>query len=339
MINKSTNIAEILESIDSIVSNDEYDNYGKRKIINKHKKFFKKKIDMKFNRDAEKIIIEAEKAQDDKKSVEPLILNNQKKDDVFEKPLILNKTRDEAGSNPDRNALSRNFEKPLILLNEFKEDNIGVTEGKNLEDENNIQELDSNLAYEIKRLKNSNTEQDEKIKDLNILLNRFKSKERYSDLDKAIKLYQTDNAVLRKKILRHEDTETDLRLKLVEIHQGKSIKNKQGDKIENLSVVQNEKINQLNNEILLLVEQNKTFQVEIENLKKDKDINFKNIENKIQFYREENAKIIIDRSEIQKKLENVKSQLLINEQNKKELKLTLDKLNQILASSNIKTIF
>ena len=339
MINKSTNIAEILESIDSIVSNGEYDNYGKRKIINKHKEFSKKKIDMKFNRDAEKIIIEAEKAHDDKKSLEPLILNNQKKDEVFEKPLILNKTRDEAESNADRNALSRNFEKPLILLNEFKEDNMGVTEGNNLEDENNIQELDSNLGYEIKRLKNSNTEQDEKIKDLNILLNRFKSKERYSDLDKAIKLYQTDNAVLRKKILRHEDTETDLRLKLVEIHQDKSIKNKQGDKIENLSVVQNEKINQLNNEILLLVEQNKTFQVEIENLKKDKDINFKNIENKIQFYREENAKIIIDRSEIQEKLENVKSQLLTNEQNKKELKLTLDKLNQILASSNIKTIF
>jgi hypothetical protein len=339
MINKSTNIAEILESIDSIVSNGEYDNYSKRKIINKRKEFSKKKIDMKFNRDAEKIIIEAEKAHDDKKSLEPLILNNQKKDDVFEKSLILNKTRDEAESNADRNALSRNFEKPLILLNEFKEDNMGVTEGKNLEDENNIQELDSNLAYEIKRLKNSNTEQDEKIKDLNILLNKFKSKERYSDLDKAIKIYQTDNAVLRKKILRHEDTETDLRLKLVEIHHDKSIKNKQGDKIENSSVVQNEKINQLNNEILLLVEQNKTFQVEIENLKKDKDINFKNIENKIQFYREENAKIIIDRSEIQKKLENVKSQLLINEQNKKELKLTLDKLNQILASSNIKTIF
>ena len=36
---------------------------------------------------------------------------------------------------------------------------------------------------------------------------------------------------------------------------------------------------------------------------------------------EEHAKIIIDRSEIQKKLENVKSQLLINEQNKQELKL------------------
>ena len=218
MKTKSTNIAEILESIDYIVSNDEYDNYGKRKIVNSNKELDNKKIDMKFNSNVEKIIIEAEKVQDDKKYLEPLILNN---------------TKDEATSNVDRNALPRNFEKPLILLNEFKEDNIGVAEGKNLEDENNIQELDSNLAYEIKRLKNSNTEQDEKIKDLNILLNRFKSKERYSDLDKAIKLYQTDNAVLRKKILRHEDTETDLRLKLVEIHHDKSIKNKQGDKIEN----------------------------------------------------------------------------------------------------------
>jgi len=229
MKTKSTNIAEILESIDYIVSNDEYDNYGKRKIVNSNKELDNKKIDMKFNSNVEKIIIEAEKVQDDKKSLEPLILNN---------------TKDEATSNVDRNALPRNFEKPLILLNEFKEDNIGVAEGKNLEDENNTHELDSNLAYEIKRLKNSNTKQDEKIKDLNILLNKFKSQERYSDLDKVIKLYQTDNAVLRKKILRHEDTETDLRLKLVEIHQDKSIKNKQGEKIENSSVVQNEKINQ-----------------------------------------------------------------------------------------------
>ena len=31
MKNKSTNIAEILESVDSIVSNNVYDNYGKRK--------------------------------------------------------------------------------------------------------------------------------------------------------------------------------------------------------------------------------------------------------------------------------------------------------------------
>ena len=83
----------------------------------------------------------------------------------------------------------------------------------------------------------------------------------------------------------------------------------------------------------------KTPSEKIENLKKDKDANFNDIENKIQFYREENARIIIERSEIQKKLENAKSRLLINEQNKLELKLALDKLNQILESSNIQTIF
>jgi hypothetical protein len=337
MKNKGTNIAEILESVDSIVSNNVYDNYGKRKIINKNKQFTNETIDMKFNRDAEKIIIEAEKAQDntkvDKKSSEPFILNNQKKNDVFKKPLILNHPKDEDISNVDRNALSSNFEKPLILLNEFKE------ESPEAAGENNINELENNLVNEIKILKNSNTQQDEKIKDLNILLNKFRNQERYSDLDKVIKLYQKDNAVLRKKIFRHEDTESALRLQLAEAYQNKKIKNKSGDKIENLSTVQNGEINKLNNEISSLSEQNKHLEIEIKNLKKDKDITFKDIENKIQFYREENAKIIIDRSEIQKKLENIKSQLLINEQNKRELKLALDKLNQILASSNIKTIF
>ena len=296
MKNKSTNIAEILESVDSIVSNKKYYNYGKRKIFNKNSQFDNKAIDMKFNRDAEKIIIEAEKAHDDKKiGKKPL------------EPLILNNTKDEVASNVDRNALSLNFEKPLILLNEFKEGNIGAAERKKLEDENNTEELDSNPAYEIKSLKNSNTQQDEKIKDLNILLNKFKSQERYSDLDKVIALYQKDNAVLRKKILRLEDVKTSLRLQLSEAHYDNNTK--------------------------------KTPSEKIENLKKDKDANFNDIENKIQFYREENARIIIDRSEIQKKLENAKSRLLINEQNKRELKLALDKLNQILESSNIQTIF
>jgi len=296
MTNKSTNIAEILESVDSIVSSGENSNYGKRQIINNNKEFANKKIDMKFNRDAEKIIIEAEKAHDDKKiGKKPL------------EPLILNNTKDEVASNVDRNALSLNFEKPLILLNEFKEGNIGAAERKKLEDENNTEELDNNPAYEIKSLKNSNTQQDEKIKDLNILLNKFKSQERYSDLDKVITLYQKDNAVLRKKILRLEDVETSSRLQLSEAHYDNNTK--------------------------------KTPSEKIENLKKDKDANFNDIENKIQFYREENARIIIDRSEIQKKLENAKSRLLINEQNKRELKLALDKLNQILESSNIQTIF
>ena len=296
MTNKSTNIAEILESVDSIVSSGENSNYGKRQIINNNKEFANKKIDMKFNRDAEKIIIEAEKAHDDKKiGKKPL------------EPLILNNTKDEVASNVDRNALSLNFEKPLILLNEFKEGNIGAAERKKLEDENNTEELDSNPAYEIKSLKNSNTQQDEEIKDLNILLNKFRSQERYSDLDKVIKLYQKDNAVLRKKILRLEDVETSLKLQLTEANYDNNTK--------------------------------KTPSEKIENLKKDKDANFNDIENKIQFYREENARIIIDRNEIQKKLENAKSRLLINEQNKRELKLALDKLNQILESSNIQTIF
>ena len=292
MTNKSTNIAEILESVDSIVSSGENSNYGKRQIINNNKEFANKKIDMKFNRGAEKIIIEAEKVQDDKKSLEPLILNN---------------TKDEVASNVDRNALSLNFEKPLTLLNEFKEGNIGAAEGKKLEDENNTEELNSNPAYEIKSLKNSNTQQDEKIKDLSILVDSFKTDKRYSDLNKVITLYQKDNAVLRKKILRLEDVETSLRLQLSEAHYDNNTK--------------------------------KTPSEKIENLKKDKDANFNDIENKIQFYRDENAKIMIDRSEIQKKLENAKSRLLINEQNKRELKLALDKLNQILESSNIQTIF
>ena len=346
MINKGINIAEILESVDSLVSNNDYKNYNKRKIIDTNKHFVNKKIDMTFNRDAEKIIIDAEKAQDGKKkdikSSEPLILNNQKKDESIKKPLILNNPKEEEESGIRKHNLSSNFEKPLVLLNEFKEENLGNIEGNNieeLEDENNIKELENNFVYGIQKLKNRNIQQEEKIKDLNILLDKFKNKERYTDLEKVLKLYQEDNAILRKKIFRLEDVETSLRLQLTEMKQNKDIKKTLSKKIKNLTGIENEELKKLNNQVSSLVDKNKDLEVEIENLKKDKDNNFKDIENKIQFYREEHAKIIIDRSEIQKKLENVKSQLLINEQNKQELKLTLDKLNQILASSNIKTIF
>jgi hypothetical protein len=340
MKNKGFNIAEILESVDSIVSNEGYNNYYKRKIIGTNKQFANKKIDMTFNRDAEKIIIDAEKVQDgkklDRKYSEPLILNNQKKDDVFKEPLILNHSKEEETPSIKKNTLSPNFEKPLILLNEYKEKSAEYIEENDLdelEDENNIKELENNFVHGIQKLKSRNIQQDEKIKDLNILLEKFKSEKRYLDLEKVIKLYQDDNAILRKKIFRLEDTEASLRLNLVEVNQDASIKKVSSNQIEN------EELKKLNNQVSSLVEKNKSLESAIENLKKDKDTNFKDIENKIEFYREEHAKIIIDRSEVQKKLENVKNQLLINDQNKQELKLTLDKLNQILASSNIKTIF
>ena len=73
MENKNFNITEILESVDSIVGN-------KKKIVETKKQFDIKKFDTTFNKETEKIIIDAEKAQDDRKlnnkSSEVLILNN-----------------------------------------------------------------------------------------------------------------------------------------------------------------------------------------------------------------------------------------------------------------------
>jgi len=92
--------------------------------------------------------------------------------------------------------------------------------------------------------------------------------------------------------------------------------------IENLL----QKNNQLENELSVL---NKD--------KKDKASEVMNIDQKIKFYREENAKIILDKSDIEKKLENTKSQLAVNENNKQELKVALDNLNKILADSNIES--
>jgi len=186
MVNKSFNITEILESVDNIVSNK---NPNKKKVIETRKQFVNKKTDILLNQDVEKIIIDAEKEQDDKQFKKPLILNNPKDEEIFD---------------IEENTLTTNLE-PLVLLNEFKEE--GAESGE-----------ENNHLHEIKNLKNSKLQLDEEIKDLNILLDKFHKQERYSDLDKTIKLYQEDNAILRKKILRLEEIERLLRLQLIDIN-------------------------------------------------------------------------------------------------------------------------
>ena len=105
MSKRRFNIAEILESVDSIVTTKKYNNYNKKKIIDKYRQFSNKKIDMIFNRDTEKIIIDAENSQDNKKN------NNISIESTFE-----------------------NYKKTLILDNEFIEGNENVTEENYLEE-------------------------------------------------------------------------------------------------------------------------------------------------------------------------------------------------------------
>ena len=206
MVNKTFDIDEILESVDSLVRNKEYRNYNKKKIVDTHEQFDNKKIDMTFNRDTEKIIVDAEKVQDGE------IINNK-----YSEPLVLNNSKDEEKSEIIKNNLIPNFEKPLILLNEFNDETL-----ENIK-ENSLVESENDLLNEIRKLKNNNTEQSEKIKDLNIFLDKFQNQEGYSDLDK-IKLYQEDNAILRKKIFKLENIETMLRLKITEVSHDQNIK-------------------------------------------------------------------------------------------------------------------
>ena len=111
-------------------------------------------------------------------------------------------------------------EVPLVLKKEFLEtkekENHNLTENI-IEVENNLEELKNNYALENQILKTKNLEYEEEIKDLNTLLDNFKEKDMYSDLYNKIKLYQVDNAILRKKIFKLLETETNLRLQLSEV--------------------------------------------------------------------------------------------------------------------------
>ena len=204
------NMTEILESIDILVDGNLDKANDKNKIISNYKEFTNTNIDMSVNPKTEKIIIDAEKSL----KYRVAETNNKK---TKQSTLILN---GKPYSNLD-------LSEPLILEKYFiEEENSLVDEDLEeiiIDDENNIKELENNYIYESKMLKSENIKQQEKIKDLNILLDDFNKQKRYSDLNDKINLYQEDNTALRKKLFKLNELETRLRLQLSELKMDKQI--------------------------------------------------------------------------------------------------------------------
>ena len=302
-MNRNFKVAEILKSVDSIVSDNNYIAYDKKTIFNRYTRFTNQKINMSNLPETEKIIIQAEKSL--KNPNEVLVLKNE----YVEKLVLKNEY------------VEKLVLKDALVEDHLKEENDSneTSEEISIQEENNLKDLENNFVYMNEKLKSLTTKQDEKIKDLNILLDKFISQERYKDLDKKIKLYQDDNSTLRQKILSLSDVESKLRLQMA----GLSLNNKtEEEKIKQSTQTESEVIKKLNIIIEELLQKNTQST---------------DIDQKIKFYREENAKIIVDKSEIERKLENTKSQLAMNENNKKEIKIALNNLNKILAASNIES--
>ena len=316
-MNKNFNVAEILKSVDSIVADNNYIAYDKKQIFNRYKRFTNKKINMSDIPETEKIIIEAEKSLKNKK------LNNLREDSLKNKPKDILVLKNEY---VEKLVLKDEYVEKLVLKDELIEnhtkDEKNLSEKNYIEEENNLKDLENNFVYMNEKLKSLITKQDEKIKDLNILLDKFISQERYKDLDKKIKLYQDDNAALRQKVLNLSDKESNLRLQISDLNLTKKIEEGKSKEVKQVTETENEVIKKLNIIIGELLQKN------------TKSID---IDQKIKFYREENAKIIVDKSEIERKLENTKNQLAMNENNKKEIKIALNNLNKILAASNIES--
>ena len=331
-MSRKFNVAEILESVDSIVSDNSYPIHNDKKIIDRYKKFLSNNTDMTKNPENEKIIADAEKSIINKKSDASeigfeniLLLKNELKEDS-ENVLVLKNEFIDKSIVKENNSLSENFRKTLVLEDGFLD-----------EEANNLNELESNYIHMNEKLKSLNTRQEEKIKDLNILLDKFTSKERYKDLDKKIKLYQEDNALLRNKILDLSDKETALRFQLSDLVLEKGIKEQDNISIKTTPKEDQREIGKLNTRIENLLQKNSELETEILILRKNRTSGSADVDQKIKFYREEHAKIILDKSDIERKLENTKNQLSINKSNKQELKIALDNLNKILANSNVET--
>ena len=335
-MNKNFDVEGILEAVDLLVSDNKYSQHVKNNIRRNYKRYTNKNLKMKedkFEIDSIELVKPDEKKSD---TPEPKLFD----DSVTEK--IILDAEDTLNNLKDENKLSeKNHEEVLVLKDELVVDDIikenNPNEETSIDEENNLEELENNYIYINENLKSKNIQQDEKIKDLNILVDKFSSKERYADLDKNLKLYQEDNAALRQKIFQLSNKETALRLQLADLTLTEKIVKDNSQKFEQSVVVNNKNIKNLNEEISILKQEDKQLKEELSKLKKEKDSHSKNIEEKIKFYREENAKIIIDKNNIDTKLENTKNQLSVNEATKHELKLALDNLNQILSSSNIET--
>jgi len=335
-MNKNFSVAEILESVDSVIYDNKYNLHGRKKFLDRSKKFnnnkITKMIDVKKKMEA--VLAEKEsilkKMKLKEKNLENKEDNNFSVSDSVQvlkldkevKPLIL---VNELAEEEEEERKEKHTEEKYIESEESitKEDNLTT-----LEKENDIENLENNFVYLVEKLKVENIKKEEKIKDQEILLEKFLSTQRYTDLDKKIKLYQDDNAVLRQKILKLSDNETSLRLEMSDHAINKKIRERKNE--EPQESTEPEAIIRLNNKIDQV--ENKLF-----DFIKNRESQSIDIDQKIKFYREENAKIIVDKSDIERKLENTKKQLAINENNKKELKVALDNLNRILADSNIES--
>jgi len=210
-MNKKFNIAEILESVDSIINENKSTPNIKKTTLEKLKEFNNKKINMNDNPETEKIINDAEK------SLENQNLSSKNQDthetDIKRKMEKVNIERESVLTEMK----SIDELDTLILDNDFVEEDSNESVENNLEvleEENNLKDLENNLVYINKKLKKENIKKEEKIKDQTILLEKFSSQKRYFYLDKKIKLYQDDNAVLRKKILQLSNMESTLRLQI-----------------------------------------------------------------------------------------------------------------------------
>ena len=368
-MNRNLYIAEILESVDLIISDKANAAHKKNKFINKYKKFSNKNIYMSDNPETEKIIRDAEKSVKNKKKSteeENLIDQNTRRAINLSQEENLELARKRAERNKDNILGGESYleedtleeenyssdlasEKPLILdntsdtlvlNNEFVEEENNESSEHNLEEleeENNLKDLESNLVYINEKLKRENIKNEETIKDQTILIDKFLSQKRYSDIDKKIKLYQDDNSVLRKKIFQLSKIESNLRLEIANLSLNEQVKEQKNAKLEQSPKIEKQDIKGLNIKIEDLTQKINQMGTELLDLKINRESQSMGINQKIKFYREEYAKIIVDKRDIERKLENSKSQLAINENNKKELRVALDNLNKIVAASNIES--
>jgi len=170
---------------------------------------------------------------------------------------------------------------------------------------------------------------DPSIIDLNKVLSKKKSFLK-DEVVSSLEIQDSTIAFLNEKIKGYKNTEEKLRFQIIDLEQDKTLLLKKTEKLEKLE--ENKNILHDTKDALKYIYQKvlkqKKFFLDLKNY------SYK-IEKDYSFYKENYEKLIIENSEIKKKLLNTKQQVEAFDEIKKELAITFENFNNVLSKNSI----
>ena len=280
---------------------------------------FKPKLneDLKISPDIDKLILEAEEYK--KKSsvnISHVDLNLNKKNDLESKNL--NNTLKEVKALVIEDLYSKSKKK-------IKKNTLKIIVNLRLKIKDLENQLENSLSKKLKTIKSA------EVYNIDNSFDKLTNKDFLKkEITTSLLIQDSSISLLNKKVINFKKTEEELRFQIIDLQQDKSILlNKM--KEYNESKDYKNKLNNTKDKLKLIYKQ-----VEKQ---KNNFIDFTNYLIKIErdsiFFKENYEKLIVENNEIKKRLSISKEQIVAHENNKEDLLLSINQLNEILSKTNV----